>query len=66
MLDKRVKMCYNIYRKKERYIKMTNIKWNYIGTIEAMGEGFDQYESEDGTLGKNVWFDGYEEIFEIG
>lgn len=46
--------------------KMKNIKWNYVRTIEAMGDGFDQYENEDGTLGKNVWFDGYEEIFEIG
>ena len=58
-------MCYNKYSER-RVIKMTNIKWNYVGTTEAMGEGFDQYESEDGTFGKNVWFDGYEEIFEIG
>ena len=44
---------------------MKDIKWNYIKTITAMGQGFKQYISEDGTLCKNIWFDGYEEVFEI-
>jgi hypothetical protein len=44
---------------------MKNIKWNYVKTIEAMGQGFKQYISEDGRLCKNIWFDGYEEVFEI-
>ena len=27
--------------------------------------GYTEYISEDGTMGRQVWFDGYEEIYEI-
>lgn len=27
--------------------------------------GYTEYISADGTMGKQVWFDGYEEIYEI-
>ena len=26
---------------------------------------YTEYISEDGTMGRQVWFDGYEEIYEI-
>lgn len=38
--------------------------WIYVGTYEAMGQGYDLYENEDHTLCKEVWFDGYEEFYE--
>jgi hypothetical protein len=41
------------------------IKWIYVKTIEAMGSGFSVYVSEDNTIGKNIWFDGYEEVYHI-
>lgn len=41
------------------------MKWIYVGTVEVMGQGFDEYVNEDGTLCKKVWFDGDEEIYEI-
>ena len=27
--------------------------------------GYTEYISKDGTMGKQIWFDGYEEIYEI-
>lgn len=27
--------------------------------------GYTEYISEDGTKGRQVWFDGYEEVYEI-
>ena len=42
---------------------MTN--WKYVKTVEACGSGFSEYVSADGKFCKQVWFDGYEEIFEI-
>jgi hypothetical protein len=27
--------------------------------------GYTEYISKDGTMGRQVWFDGYEEIYEI-
>ena len=44
---------------------MTEIKWNFIQTVSANGIYYDEYESEDGKLCKQIWSDGYEEIFEI-
>lgn len=41
------------------------VTWEYVGTISAMGQAFDEYISQDGKLCKQVWLDGYEEIFEI-
>ena len=40
------------------------IEWRYVGRIEAYGIGFDEYISADGTHCKQVWDDGFVEIFE--
>ena len=40
-------------------------EWKFIATVEACGSGFSEYISKDGKWCKQVWFDGYEEIFEI-
>lgn len=53
-----------IVRKRE-VIKMVEIKWIWVKTEQAFGNGFDEYVSADGQYCKQVWFDGYEEIFEI-
>jgi hypothetical protein len=39
-------------------------EWIYVNHYEHCGVGFDEYVSADGALVKQVWFDGYEEIFE--
>lgn len=39
-------------------------QWHYMGRVEACGVGFDEYVNTDKTLVKQVWNDGYEEIFE--
>lgn len=44
---------------------MVEIKWIWVKTEQAFGNGFDEYVSADGQYCKQVWFDGYEEIFEI-
>ena len=36
-----------------------------IGRFESMGFGYDEYTNEDNTKCRQVWDDGYEEIFEI-
>ena len=41
------------------------MKWIFVGHIEAMGFGYDEYTNEDNTKCRQVWDDGYEEIFEI-
>ena len=41
------------------------MKWIYMNTVAACGQGFNSYISEDGKLGKTIWFDGHEEIFEL-
>ena len=45
---------------------MEEIKWMYVRTHHGQGTWYEQYVSEDGTLAKLVWYDGYEEIYEIG
>ena len=57
-------MCYNNYSERE-VITMTDTKWIWVQTEQALGNGFDEYISADGRYCKQVWFDGYEEIFEI-
>ena len=47
---------------KERGIQM---EWFFVGRVEAMGVGYDEYTNEDNTKCRQVWDDGYEEIFEI-
>lgn len=41
------------------------LAWIYSNTIEACGTIIDEYISEDGKYCKQVWNDGFEEIFEI-
>lgn len=43
------------------------IKWIYLGTVQADSAAVwcDEYISEDGTMGKQVWNDGYEEEYEV-
>ena len=40
-------------------------KWILQRRVEAMSIGFTEYISEDGTHCKQVWDDGFIEIFEI-
>ena len=41
------------------------IEWLHVCRHEACGLGFDEYISADGTKCKQVWDDGFVEIFEI-
>ena len=41
-------------------------EWIFVAHFEHCGVGFDEYISADGTLVRQVWHDGYEEIFEKG
>ena len=41
------------------------MEWIFIGRIETMGVGYNDYTNEDNTTCLQVWDDGYEEIFEI-
>lgn len=43
-----------------------NEKWIFVERISAMGQGFDVYVNESETKGKTVWFDGFEEEYELG
>ena len=63
-LDKMPRLCYNNYSERE-VTTMTDIKWTWVKREQAFGNGFDEYISADGCYCKQVWFDGYEEIFEI-
>ena len=47
---------------------MKETKWIWIKRVEAYSSCayFDEYVNEEETLCKQVWHDGYEEIFEIG
>lgn len=46
---------------------MAEVKWIWVKIEQDLGSGsgFDEYVSADGRYGKQVWFDGYEVIFEI-
>ena len=37
--------------------------WIFVAHFEHCGVGFDEYVSVDGIFVKQVWNDGYEEIF---
>ena len=64
MLTNRIK-CVIINTMKERWYSMTKTKWIWVKTEQTFGNGFNEYISADGRYCKQVWFDGYEEIFEI-
>lgn len=58
-----MRLVYNIIRKGMR--EMTEIKWIFVQEISVMGVGYEEYISEDEKLGKIVYDDGTEEIYEI-
>lgn len=41
------------------------MNWIFVGRLEAAGFSCDEYVNEDNTKCRQVWDDGYEEIFEI-
>ena len=41
------------------------MEWIFIKMEQSFSDGYNQYISKDGRYCKNIWFDGYEEIFEI-
>lgn len=41
------------------------MEWIKIQEVTTCPIGYTEYVSEDGTMGKQVWFDGFEEIYEI-
>ena len=45
---------------------INNAEWIFVAHIEHCGVGFDEYINTDGTKVKQVWHDGYTEIFEKG
>nr|DAE11736.1 MAG TPA: hypothetical protein [Siphoviridae sp. ct2vX3] len=49
----------------ERNERGNQMEWFFVGRVEAMGVGYDEYTNEDNTKCRQVWDDGYEEIFEI-
>ena len=51
---------YNIIEVKN---KMEEIKWIYIQTVQVGAFWYDEYVSEDGKKAKQVWHDGFEEIY---
>ena len=43
-----------------------NVKWIFIQYVgESISNGYEEYTSEDGSLCKQIWDDGFIEIFEI-
>ena len=57
-------MCYNKDTKRE---ELKAMKWIKVQEVRPNGCpcGYTEYISEDGTMGRHVWFVGYEEIYEI-
>ena len=45
---------------------INSAEWIFVAHFEHCGVGFDEYLSADGTKVKQVWHDGYIEIFEKG
>lgn len=41
------------------------IKWEFVQEVSVVGIGYTEYVSEDGKLGRLVYDDGEEEIYEI-
>ena len=43
------------------------IEWIKVQDVYVDGSwlGYTEYISADGTMGRQVWFDGFEEIYEI-
>ena len=51
----------------DRREEIKTMEWIKVQEVRPNGCpcGYTEYISEDGTMGKQVWFDGYEEIYEI-
>ena len=48
-------------------IMFKNIKWVFVQYVgESFSNGFEEYISEDGKYCKQIWDDGYIEIFKCG
>lgn len=41
------------------------MEWIFVKMEQSFSDGYNQYISKDGRYIKNIWFDGYEEVFEI-
>lgn len=58
---------HGIIRMKWGGIVTKNIKWIFIQYVgESFSNGYEEYISEDGLFCKQVWDDGYIEIFKCG
>ena len=56
----------SIIRMKWGGIVTKNVKWIFIQYVgESFSNGYEEYVSEDGSLCKQIWDDGFIEIFEI-
>lgn len=51
----------------KRVKEKKTMEWIKVQEVQPNGCpcGYTEYISEDGTMGRQVWFDGYEEIYEI-
>lgn len=57
---------HGIIRMKWGGIVTKNVKWIFLQYVgESISNGFEEYVSEDGSLCKQIWDDGYIEIFKI-
>jgi hypothetical protein len=45
---------------------INSAEWIFVAHFEHCGVGFDEYINTDGTKVKQVWHDGYTEVFEKG
>lgn len=45
---------------------MEKIIWIYRGEYGEMGRSYKEYISADGLLIKQIWDDGFEEVYNIG
>ena len=57
---------HGIIRMKRGEIMTENVKWNFIQEVQVGPFWFEEYLSEDETLVKKIWYDGYTEIFKCG
>lgn len=61
-------MCYNTDTKNGTAKEIeTMVEWIKVQDVNVDGSwlGYTEYISADGTMGRQVWFDGFEEIYEI-
>lgn len=57
---------HSIIRMKRGGIMTENVKWIFVQYVgESISNGYEEYVSEDGSFCKQIWDDGYIEIFKI-